>query len=102
LWGDELYYDYTDDVIRQNGDITIVGAESFMCIQGYENIHNLTGVMTDVVNAIYNLSKIEWFKNQSGSWLNMYNPIFAEILLKHGKAFSFNTKRFEEIYNAEL
>jgi hypothetical protein len=45
--------------------------------------------------------QVDWFRNQTASWNNLYQPIFTEVLTKRGFAFAFNMLPDYKLYTKE-
>lgn len=64
--------------------------------------HHLFGNITDyeaeIVSMIHRHSRVDWFTMQSGSWNDIFQVQFAEILTARGFGFAFNIFQAEKIY----
>lgn len=67
----------------------------------YENIFNFTDHEKFIAAEVKALSKVAWFKNQTGSFGKISSVPFAEIVTKRSMAFTFNILDFEDLMNAE-
>jgi hypothetical protein len=45
--------------------------------------------------------QVDWFRNQTASWNNVYQPIFTEALTKRGFGFAFNMMPDSELFTKE-
>jgi hypothetical protein len=45
--------------------------------------------------------QVEWFRNQTASWNNLYQPIFTEVLTKRGFGFAFNMLPDTKLFTKE-
>lgn len=55
----------------------------------------------DVLETIKKLSRVEWFRNQSATWNEKFQPQFAEIWTTRGIGFVFNSIDGEDLLNYE-
>lgn len=101
-FGEMDYYDYLDDLVEKNNDTMMLTTESFLCETSFDiRIFKLENFMDEVIRTAKIMSQRDWLLKQSGSWLGKYNLIFAEVFLRNGIAFAFNTKSFDEIFNVQ-
>lgn len=101
--GDEDFYDYFDELIEKNNDTMNVITEGILCQSGFTvRVFNYSNYSEDMVAIARNFSQKSWFTQQTGSFFRKYNLKFAEVFLRNGNAFTFNTKNFEEIYNEDV
>jgi hypothetical protein len=54
-----------------------------------------------IVPVIKSRSSREWLQRQNGSWNNVFQVPFAEVLTSRGCGFSFNIMDAEQIFNAD-
>lgn len=70
--------------------------------RGYQNIYGqLTDYEHKIVPLIRTRSKIDWFRNQTGSWNDLYQVPFAEVLTSRGFGFAFNVMNSSDIYKVD-
>lgn len=63
------------------------------------NIKNFTGHEKDIVSAIKTISRIDWMRNQTGSFREIFDVPFSEILTSRGYGFSFNIMEARDLLN---
>lgn len=56
------------------------------------------GLSYKIVPLIHRHSTIDWFKNQFGTWNELYRLPFAEVLTSRGFGFSFNVLNASDLY----
>lgn len=100
--GDDYMYDYLDELLEGNNDTMNVITEGMFCESGFTvRVFKLSNYSQDMLAFARSLSQKSWFMQQTGSFYGKYNLKFAEVFLRNGNAFTFNTKSFKDIYNEE-
>lgn len=67
----------------------------------YKNHLNFTGHEKFIIEEIKRFSKVDWFKNQKGSFGKHFSVPFAETITKRGVAFTFNVMNFDQLLEKE-
>lgn len=62
---------------------------------------NFTNYQKNFFREAKGFSRIEWMKNQKGSFGKIFSVPFAEIPTKRGMAFTFNILEFDELMNTQ-
>lgn len=68
--------------------------DDLLVIEGLKNPIDAS----NFIEVLKNITRVEWFKDQSASWNNQKSVEFTQTFSVSGSCFTFNLEKFDEIF----